>query len=81
MVNRFSLLLDESNDISIEKMLIMVSVFYNSNNCEKVESTYLDHIQRKICDAESIVSALRTFLAHNKFDVKTWLELVMITHL
>ena len=41
--NRYSLLLDESNDISILAMP-RVSVIYYSNNCGKVVSIYLDLI-------------------------------------
>ena len=45
-----------------------------SIKCETVVSTYFDFIQIEKCVAESIVSALRTFLAYNKFDVEIWLE-------
>ena len=65
----YSLLLDEWNDIfilNIEK----VSLIYCSINCGNVASTYLDLMQIEKCDTESIVSALKAFLAHNKFDVE-----------
>ena len=66
--NRYNLLLDESNGISILKVS-KVSVIYYGNNCEKVLSTWLDHMQIKKCNVENIVSALMAFLSHNKFDV------------
>ena len=67
--NRYSLLLDESNGISVLKMFRDLVIYYG-NNCGKVASTYLDLIQIEKCDAESIVSAHMVFLAHNKFDIK-----------
>ena len=56
--NKFSLLLDENNDISIIK-LVGESVMYFSHASNKVESTYLGLAQLKTCDASSIATALK----------------------
>ena len=45
-------------------------MIYYINKCWKVASTYLDCIQIEKCDVEIIASALRAFLAPNKFYVK-----------
>ena len=63
-----SLLLDESDDISILRMLGALVIYY-SNNCGKVVLIYLDHIKIEMCDAENIVSVSMAFLAHDKFDI------------
>ena len=47
-----------------------MTITYHSNNCGKVVSTYLDHIQIEECDAEEIVLVFRASSAHIKFDVK-----------
>ena len=57
---KYSLLLDESNDISILRIL-MVSAIYHGNNCGKVVLTYLDLIKIDNCDAENIASANEIF--------------------
>ena len=54
--NKYSLLLDESNDVTVTKML-GISVIYYSNNIGQVVSTYLGLVQLDQCDAESIVLA------------------------
>ena len=56
--NKFSLLLYESNDISIIKLL-GVSIMYFSHESNKVESTYLRLTHSEKCDASSIVTALK----------------------
>ena len=45
-------------------------MIHYSNNCWKVVSAYLGHIQIGKCDIESIVLALMAFLPHNKFDIE-----------
>ena len=55
--NKLSLLLDESNDISIIKLLGL-SIVYFSHVSNKVESNYLGLTQLEKCDASSIVTAL-----------------------
>ena len=67
--NKYSLLLDESNDVSVTKMLGIL-VIYFSTNTGKVVSTYLGLVQLDQCNAESIVLALKRFLADKKLDLK-----------
>ena len=45
-------------------------MIHHSNNCCKVKSTHNGHAQMGKCDVESIVSALRVFLLHNKSYVR-----------
>lgn len=67
--NKYSLLLDESNDISIVKVL-GVSVIYYSNSTNKVVSTYLGLAQLEKCNAESIVTALKNLLTSKGLDIR-----------
>ena len=45
-------------------ILRFISFVIHGNNCGNVVSTYLDFIQIEMSDVESIVSALKVFLAH-----------------
>ena len=67
--NTYSLLLDESNDVSVTQML-GVSVIYYSDKSGQVVSTYLGLVQLEQCNAESIVLALKRFLAYKKLNLK-----------
>jgi hypothetical protein len=67
--NKFSLLLDEFNDISVLKVL-GVSVIYYSNIKDKVVSTYLGLTHLEKCDAEGIVQALKKLLICKKLELK-----------
>ena len=67
--NKYSLLLDESNDVSVTKML-NVLVIYCSDSTGQVVLTYLGLVQLEQCDAESFVLALKRFLAYKKLDLK-----------
>ena len=57
----FSLLLDESNDITVFKML-GVAIVYFSKRYNKVIYTYLCLIELDKCDSDSIVKALKNEL-------------------
>ena len=61
---KFSLLLDESNNIT---------VIYYSDRHKKVVHTYLDMVFLEKCDAAAIVNAIRRALAEKKMDVKNLL--------
>ena len=67
--NKYSLLLDESNDVSVTKLL-GVSMICCCENIGRVISTYLGLVQLEQCNAESIVSALKTFLSYKKLDLR-----------
>ena len=58
--NRYGLLLDESNDISILEILSVTMIYY-SNNCGKFVSTYLDLMQIEKCDAKALLRYLGYF--------------------
>ena len=66
--NKFSLLLDESNNISVKKLL-GISIIYYSHSSHKVESTYLGIIQLEKCDALSIIKALKQLLISKKVNI------------
>ena len=59
--NKFSLLIDESNDISVLKLL-GISIIYYSDIHKKVVSTYLGLVEIEECDAEKIVLAIKNLL-------------------
>lgn len=63
--NNFSILIDESNDITVHKLLGM-SIIYYSNSERKVVSTYLGLIELESCNAEHIVSGIKIVLNSNK---------------
>ena len=67
--SKHSLLLDESNDVSVTKMLGILVIYYSTNSGHVV-STYLGLVQLDQCNAESIVLALKRFLADKKLDLK-----------
>ncbi|XP_029658009.1 uncharacterized protein LOC115232057 [Octopus sinensis] len=54
----FSLLLDKSNDILINKLLRIVIIYY-SNTHTKVVHTYLSMVSLQTRDADAIVDALK----------------------
>ena len=59
--NKFSLLIHESNDISVLKLL-GISIIYYSDIHKKVVSTYLGLIEIEECDAENIVWGIKNLL-------------------
>lgn len=71
---KFSLLLDESNDIAINKLLGIIIIYY-SNNHKKVVHTYLNLVLLEKCDADGIVNAIKTELAENKLNMKNLLAI------
>ena len=59
--HKFSLLIDESNNISVLKLLGL-SIIYYSDIHKKVVSTYLGLVEIEECDAENIVLAIKNLL-------------------
>ena len=59
--NKFNLLIDESSDISVLKLLC-ISIIYYSDIHKKVVSTYLGLVEIEECDAENIVLAIKNLL-------------------
>ena len=66
--NKFSLLLDESNDISVKKLL-GISIIYYSHSSRKIESTYLGIVQLEKCDGLSLIKALKQLLISKKVNI------------
>lgn len=67
---KFSLLLDESNDITINKLL-GIAVIYYSKLHEKIISTFLSLVALGKCDADGIVKAVKEELAAKKLDINS----------
>lgn len=63
----YSLLIDESTDIAVQKYLGLVIIYYSTTH-EKIVSTYLDLAELDACNAEGIVSAIKRTLKH--FDLR-----------
>lgn len=57
----FSLLIDESTDISVQKYLGIVVIYY-SNAHKKVVSTFLDLAELSECNADGIICAIKRTL-------------------
>ena len=66
---KFSLLIDESNDIAVLKML-GISIIYFSTSNKQIVSTYLGLEQLESCDAESIVNGIKSLLMSKQLDIK-----------
>ncbi|XP_018395381.1 PREDICTED: zinc finger protein 862-like [Cyphomyrmex costatus] len=66
---KYSLLLDESNDVSVNKLLGIVIIYY-SNNHGKTISSFLALTKLETCNADSIVSALKKTLHEMKLDLQ-----------
>jgi hypothetical protein len=73
--NFFSLLIDESNDISVTKNLMMYVQFVNIKS-HSVEVMFLKNTPLPACDADSIVSAIVHIFKNIGVDLKT---MVMFT--
>ena len=71
---KFSLLLDESNDIAASKLL-GVSIIYHSTQQSKVISTYLKLVELDQCDAKAIINALKLLLAKMKLNLQNLLAI------
>uniref|UniRef100_A0A0L8GRN2 Uncharacterized protein n=1 Tax=Octopus bimaculoides TaxID=37653 RepID=A0A0L8GRN2_OCTBM len=71
---KFRLLLDESNDISINKLLGIVITYYSDTH-KKVVHTYLSMVSLETCDADGIVDALKIELEKNELDIKKLLAI------
>lgn len=62
---KYSLLLDESNDISVVKLLGIAIIFYDDERSKRV-STFLALVELTQCNAESIASAIKITLENFK---------------
>lgn len=66
---KFSLIIDESTDISVSKLLA-VSVRYYSTQMNEIVSTFLGIVELEKCDATSIVVSLKQLLLDLKLNPK-----------
>ncbi|CAI9715837.1 Hypothetical predicted protein [Octopus vulgaris] len=71
---KFSLLLDESNDIFISRLLGIFLIYYSDTH-KKAVHTYLSMVSLETCDAVVIVDALKIELAKKKLDIKNLLTI------
>ncbi|KAF0769698.1 Uncharacterized protein FWK35_00015198, partial [Aphis craccivora] len=53
----YSILIDESTDISVLKFL-GISIMYFDKNFKRIISTYLSLVMMESCDAQAIVTAI-----------------------
>lgn len=63
--NKFSLLVDESTDVSVNKVL-GVAIRYFSFDSKDIVSTYLGLIELKKCDAQGISTGIKAVMDENK---------------
>lgn len=63
--NKFSLLVDESTDISVNKLL-GVAICYFSIDSKDIVSTYLGLVELNKCDAQGISTGVRQVMNDNK---------------
>ncbi|XP_077276673.1 zinc finger protein 862-like isoform X1 [Temnothorax americanus] len=71
---KYSLLLDESNDVSVNKLLGIVIIYY-SDKQGKTISSFLALTKLEICNAEGIVNALKKTLEEMKLDLQNLLAI------
>ena len=60
--NKFSLLIDESNNISVLKLLGILIIYYSNIYKKVIVLTYLGLVKIEKCDAEHIVLAIKNLL-------------------
>lgn len=65
----YSLLLDESNNVTVIKMLGVIIVYYSKAH-KKIVSTFLGLVELSACDAQAIFDAVITLLKDCRLDVK-----------
>ena len=66
---KFSIIIDESTDIAVSKLLT-VCIRYFSTEMNKIVSTFLGIIELEKCDANSIVQGIKELLNSLKLDPK-----------
>lgn len=65
----YSILIDESTDISVLKFL-GISIMYMDKNLKQIISTYLSLVQLESCDAQAIVTAVKVTLNSKGLDLQ-----------
>lgn len=75
----FSLLIDESTDISVLKFL-GITIMYFDLKVGKIVSTYLALVEMEACDADSILKALYNTIEKKGLDITKMVVLEVIMH-
>lgn len=70
----FSLIIDESNDISVTKILGLVIRYY-SHQKKRIIVTFLDMVDLKECDANAICEAIKSTLIKHGLDLQNLIAL------
>jgi len=71
---KYSLLLDESNDVSVNKLLGIVIIYYSYKQ-GKIIASFLALTKLETCNAEGIVNALKKTLEKMRLDLKNLLAI------
>lgn len=71
---KYSLLLDESNDVSVNKLLGIVIIYYSDKQGKTIAS-FLALTKLETCNAEGIVNALKKTLDEMKLDLQNLLAI------
>lgn len=66
---KYSLLLDESNDISVNKLL-GIGIIYFSNEHGRTLSSFLTLAKLETCDADGIVNSLKNVLSEKNLNIQ-----------
>ncbi len=69
----FSLLIDESNDITVTKLLGIAIQFYSKSK-KKVIVTFLDLVELSDCDSTGICDALKRSFKNNGLELQSSLQ-------
>lgn len=72
--SKFSLLIDESNDISVTKLL-GIAIRYYSEGKKLVVVTFLDLVELRECNADAICHALKDSLKRNGLELQNLIAL------
>jgi len=65
----YSILIDESTDISVLKFL-GITIMYYDTDMKQVTSSYLSLVEMESCDAEALTNAVKTTLHSKGLDIK-----------
>jgi len=65
----YSILIDESTDISVLKLL-GITIMYFDKNFKQIISTYLSLVKMESCDAQAIVTAVKVTLISKGLDLQ-----------
>ena len=76
--SKFSIMIDESTDISVTQLLAVVAQYFDSNKHDVVDAL-LDTIEVENRTAQHLYQAVKSLLKKEAFLLKTLLDLAVIT--